>query len=168
MSTGHRIYDAYLAAQDGEAYARNALANLARAAAVAAGGEYVPAGEPATLGATLGRGAVHPNTLNAAREIKRAMIRAACDVAGSRFVTFTFTKADGSARHLTTCNRATVGLAGDAAEPARKRAVKTRATNNPHLLNRYDVRAKGWRSVNLDSVTVLRLEGVTLIFDDLS
>lgn len=97
---------------------------------------------------------------------KRAQIRAICSTAGSRFVRFTFIKQDNSVRELTTCNTATVGLVGDDASPERQQAVAKRAANNPHLLNRYDVHAKGWRSIDLDTVTELRVDGVTTSFVD--
>ena len=105
--------------------------------------------------------------LERAKVAKRALIRALCDHVGPRFVTFTYIKADGTVRHLTTCNRASVGLAKDPA-PHRVRAVATAKANNPEHLRRYDVHAKGWRIINLDTVTALRLDGVTVCFDDLT
>lgn len=95
---------------------------------------------------------------------KRRQIRALCETAGPRFVRFTFIKQNGEVRELTTCNTATTGLVGENADASRQQAVATRAENNPHLLNRYDTHAKAWRSINLDTVLELRIDGVTTQF----
>ena len=95
---------------------------------------------------------------------KRRQILAICETAGPRFVRFTFIKRDGTVRELTTCNTATTGLVGDAAAPSRKQAVETRKQNNPNLLNRFDVHKRGWRSINLDTVVELQVDGVTTQF----
>ena len=99
-------------------------------------------------------------------ELKRAILREHLAHAGSRFVAITFIKKDGTPRTITTCNTATVGLKGDEASAPAQQAAATRAERHPHLINRYDVHKMGWRSINLDTVTRLKMEGFTFDWTD--
>ena len=50
---------------------------------------------------------------------------------------------------------------GDAATEAGKKAVATRKERHPHLLPVWDAKAKGPRSVNLATVTAIRINGAS-------
>lgn len=98
--------------------------------------------------------------LDKLQERKRRMVHAVLDEAGSRFVSITFFKKDGTERTLTTCNTATVGIKGDDALPSAQQAVETRRENFPNYLNRYDIHKKGWRTVNIDTISEMKVDGI--------
>lgn len=77
-----------------------------------------------------------------------------------RFCSVTFIKKDGSRRVMNIQPAAIVKrLVGDAASDQAKRAVKTRAANNPNLYNVYSVDKHAIRSVNLATVEEIKVAG---------
>lgn len=93
-------------------------------------------------------------------EARRARIRDLIASAGSTFIGVEFTKKDGSLRVMniqTHAGRAL--LAGESASESAQQAVVTRKVNNPNLLNAYDVAAKAWRSINLDTLQKIVIRG---------
>ncbi len=100
--------------------------------------------------------------INKRRLNRYNQIRGLVKSAGSRFMSITFIKKDGSERLM---QIQPMGLAkhvkGDKASESAQRAVATRATNNPNLLNVWDVHKKAARSVNMDTVLRLVIAGQT-------
>jgi hypothetical protein len=95
---------------------------------------------------------------------QRDIIRNFINSAGSSFVGVEFIKKDGEFRSMTI--QQTAGhemLAGNDATKNRQMAVRHRAENNPHLMSVYEVN-KGWRSINLDTVTKVNVYGLTIDF----
>jgi hypothetical protein len=99
----------------------------------------------------------------AAIEARRAQIRAVIGTAGSRFVSVVFVKKDGTLRVMRWNPADHRDIKGDAATDAGKRANATRKANNPNLIRVQEVK-KGWRSVNLDRIIRIRVDGVTSRF----
>lgn len=90
---------------------------------------------------------------------RRDHIKSLLGQAGARFVRVHFTKADGTPRDLVTCNTAAVDLVTERGDPAALQAMAEREQSHPHLIRRYDVHARGWRTINLDTVTELCFDG---------
>lgn len=95
---------------------------------------------------------------------KRALIASA----GGRFCAVTFIKKDGSERTMQ-IQPATLQhyVKGDAATEAGKKAVATRKERHPHLLPVWDAKAKAPRSVNLATVTAIRINGMSHVYNAL-
>lgn len=93
-------------------------------------------------------------------------IRAAILSAKGRFVRVDFRKADGSFRRMVV-QPATGPVRAAAAPPPSEqaaRAARTRAINHPNLLNIWDSLSMGFRSVNLDTVEALKINGEEISF----
>lgn len=87
---------------------------------------------------------------------RRALIRQMIESAGGQFASVTFIKKDGTQRVMQVQPASgKFHVKGDAASESAQQAAATRAANNPHLMNIWDVASKGFRSLNLD--TVLRI-----------
>ena len=71
-------------------------------------------------------------------EHKTKQIKALIADSGSAFMSIEFIKNDGSKRVIVFNPRAKKGLAGEKASDSAKQAVKTRAQNNPNLINVLD------------------------------
>ncbi len=97
-----------------------------------------------------------------AQEAEYAAKRALIASAGGRFCAVTFTKKDGTERTMQ-IQPATLQhhVKGDAATEAGKKAVATRKERHPHLLPVWDAKAKAPRSVNLATVTAIRINGMS-------
>lgn len=95
---------------------------------------------------------------------KPAQIRALIETAGSRFVSVEFTKQDGALRRMLV-NPARLGahLRRDDSDKSEshQRGAATRKALNPHLLNVWDEIAGGPRSINLDTLSQIKIDGVT-------
>ena len=97
---------------------------------------------------------------------RRDMVRNLINSAGNTFVGVEFTRKDGTIRLMNIRNNAGHSLlAGDNASESAKRGVATRAANNPHLLNVYDVANNAWRSINLDTVHKITIRGTVFKID---
>ena len=92
---------------------------------------------------------------------RRRVAQALLNSTSGRFISITFIKKDGSERKLTVSPSAVkTHLAENPSESAKK-ATETRKANNPNLLPVYDVHAKKIKSVNLDTITSIKLDGTT-------
>lgn len=94
-------------------------------------------------------------------EARRKRIRELLDSVGSHFGRVDFVKKDGTKRRMV-IQPATgpVRLAqAPEASAQGKAAAQTRAANNPNLYNVWDSIKMAWRSVNLDSVTAVKVNG---------
>ena len=113
----------------------------------------------AALGEAMAREAVE------AQEAEFAAKRALIASAGGRFCAVTFTKKDGSERTMQ-IQPATLQhhVKGDAATEAGKRATATRKERHPHLLAVWDAKAKAPRSVNLATITAIRINGASYTY----
>lgn len=97
----------------------------------------------------------------ATAEDRRKRVRELLDSLGSRFGRVDFVKKDGTARRMIV-QPATgpVRLAqAPEASPQGKAAALTRAANNPNLVNVWDSIKMAWRSVNLDTVIAIKVNG---------
>lgn len=81
------------------------------------------------------------------------------------FMTLTFRKKDGTLRTLN-CQQDALrtNAKGADASPAAQQAVATRAANYPNLLNVWVVK-RGFRTVNLDTLTRVAMRGSVYLFD---
>lgn len=89
----------------------------------------------------------------------RDRVRGLIQSAGSRFCTVSFIKADGSARTMTIQPRVTSHIKGLFATETGQKAAATRAANHPELLNVWDVANRAPRSINLDTVNTVAIDG---------
>lgn len=97
----------------------------------------------------------------AAMEARRARIRNRINAAGGRFAGVEFIKKDGSLRTMNVQPaRLKFEVKGDAASEAAQRATETRKANNPNLMPVWDVAADAIRSINLDTVLAVTVDGV--------
>ena len=81
--------------------------------------------------------------------------------AKGRFMSVTFVKKDMSIRTMNIQPAAIAKAIKDPSEvsDADKQRTETRRANNPHLLPVWDVQNQGVRSVNLDTVTEIKIDG---------
>ena len=97
---------------------------------------------------------------------KPAQIRALIETAGSRFISVEFIKKDGAERKMLV-NPARLGatLRRDASDKSEshQRGAETRKALNPHLLNVWDEYAQAPRSINLDTLTKIKIDGVSYL-----
>lgn len=90
----------------------------------------------------------------------RAEKRGLIEAERGRIVAVTFTKKDGSLRTMKVQPAALRSrVKGEAASEAARKAVETRAANNPHLLNVWDVEKGAPRSINLATVSRIAAGG---------
>lgn len=91
---------------------------------------------------------------------RRARLVAMMKTAGSRIFSVTFVKKDGELRTMQVQLPALQKrLVGDDACDAAKRATETRKANNPNLFPVFDVASNGIRSINLDTVQTIKVDG---------
>jgi len=77
-----------------------------------------------------------------------------------RFLSATFIKKNGTRRTmLIQPASAKYHVRGDAASESAQRATRTRAERHPHLVSVWDVHARAFRSVNLDTLERVRAYG---------
>ena len=103
-----------------------------------------------------------------AQEADYAAKRPLIPSARGRFCAVTFTKKDGTERTMQ-IQPATLQhhFKGDDATEAGKKAVATRKERHPHLLPVWDAKAKAPRSVNLATVTAIRINGTSHVYGGL-
>ena len=94
----------------------------------------------------------------------RETIRSLIQSAGSRFCSITFVKVDGSHREMLIQPRVTSYIKGDEACDSARRAARHRAEANPNLINVWDVQKRAPRSINLDTVNRVVLDGREHLF----
>lgn len=91
---------------------------------------------------------------------KRMLVRGIIDAANSQFVSVSFIKKDGSTRVMNVQPFAIRShIVGEAASESMQRAVATRKENHPNLYNCWDVQANSARSINLDTVFLIKAQG---------
>ena len=91
---------------------------------------------------------------------RRNIAKTLLGATAGRFISVTFIKKDGSERTLSIQPHAVkTHLAENPSESAKK-ATETRKANNPHLFPVYDVQAKCIKSINLDTITRIKMEGM--------
>ena len=92
---------------------------------------------------------------------KYEQIRALVKSAGSQFFSIEFIKKNGEYRTMQVQQAALKNhVKGDTASESAQRAVATRAKNNPNLLNVWDVGKHACRSVNMDTLRAITINGV--------
>ncbi|SMR82253.1 hypothetical protein SAMN04488030_2600 [Aliiroseovarius halocynthiae] len=93
---------------------------------------------------------------------KRELIQSA----GGRFASVTFIKKDGSTCvMLNQPAKLKYHVKGDEATPSARKAIETRKARHPHLLSVWDADKAAPRSVNLSTVTEIRLDGLAHVFE---
>lgn len=97
----------------------------------------------------------------ATAKAKYAQIKALLATAGARFITIKFKKVNGDDRSLTfNAKAAAKRVKGDAATPSAQQAAETRSQNNPNLINVWDHAKEGFRSINMDTIYQISIDGV--------
>ncbi len=95
---------------------------------------------------------------------RRAAVIATLKAAEGRFVGVTFVKADGTTRLLNVQPEAVKTHLAKHPSKAGLRAAATRAANHPNLLPVYDVQDRAIKSINLDTVKSISIDGETIRF----
>lgn len=99
---------------------------------------------------------------NLSIESRRENIRRLIEGAGGRFASVKFVKKDGEVRVMQVQPAAgKFHVVGDAASESAKQAVETRKQNHPNLMAIWDVAKQAFRSINLDTVQEVRVDGTT-------
>lgn len=94
-------------------------------------------------------------------EARYTQIKALLATAGARFITIKFRKVNGEDRSLTyNAKAAAKRVKGDAAKPSAQQAAATRSQNNPNLINVWDHAKQGFRSINMDTIYEISIDGV--------
>ncbi len=89
-----------------------------------------------------------------------AQIKALAATAGARFITCEFVKVNGEERTMTIQPRALAKhVKGEAASESAQRGAATRAANHPNLWNVWDVHKRAPRSVNMDTLSAIVIDG---------
>ena len=92
---------------------------------------------------------------------KYAQIKALAATAGARFLACEFVKKDGTIRHMTIQPLALAKhVKGDSASPSAQQAAATRAERHPNLWNVWDVHKRAPRSVNMDTLQAITIDGI--------
>jgi hypothetical protein len=94
-----------------------------------------------------------------ATQTRRTVARSIIDAAGSRFVTVDFVKKDGTHRTMNIQPEALKTHLAENPDPVRVQAARTRAQNHPNLMPVWDVQARAVRSINLDTVLAIKVDG---------
>ncbi len=92
---------------------------------------------------------------------RRKVAKALLDTTSGRFISITFIKKDGSERKLTISPSAVKTHLAENPSDSAKQATETRRKNHPNLYPVYDVHAKQIKSVNLDTITKIVIDGTT-------
>lgn len=89
-------------------------------------------------------------------------MKALINSTGGRFCSAVFVKKDGTLRTMQVQPAALkFHVKGDDASDSAKQAVATRAARHPNLFNVWDVAKKAPRSINLDTVERITVDGKT-------
>lgn len=84
--------------------------------------------------------------------------------ANARFVSVYFIKKNGGLRQITFNKEASKTHVKGAETDRSKKAVISRAKNNPNLLNVWDHSKQGFRSVNMNTITKIVVDGRVYTF----
>ena len=92
------------------------------------------------------------------KTIDKILLKSKIKSLGGKIFTVTFRKKDGTVRVMNCRNEVTKHL-----KDGPKGEIRTNTTelNNPNLKVVFDLKAKGYRTINYDTVTQLRADGVT-------
>jgi hypothetical protein len=93
---------------------------------------------------------------------RRNLSKFLLDRAKGRFCSITFTKKDGTVRTITVQPHAVKTHLAANPSPSAKQAAETRKVKYPHLLPVYDIHAKTIKSINLDTVSRIKVDGIAL------
>jgi len=100
----------------------------------------------------------------ATAKAKYAQIKALLATAGARMINIKFRKVNGEERSLTFNPKAAPKrVKGEAASKSAQQAAKTRSDNNPNLINVWDHAKQGFRSINMDTIYQIVIDGT--VFD---
>lgn len=106
----------------------------------------------------------------ATAKAKYAQIKALLATAGARMINIKFRKVPkpgetiGEERSLTFNPKAAPKrVKGEAASKSAQQAAKTRSENNPNLINVWDHAKQGFRSINMDTIYQIVIDGT--VFD---
>ena len=95
---------------------------------------------------------------NSLRNVSR--MRELFDSNNGQFMMVTFVKKDGTLRKMCVQPAAAkYHVAGENASESGKKAAATRAANHPNLINVWDVDRKAFRSINLETVVRIAVNG---------
>ncbi len=93
---------------------------------------------------------------------KYKQIKALLATAGARFVSVYFIKKDLSERVMSyNPKSAAKRVKGEAASASAQQAVKTRSENHPEFINVWDSTKQAFRSVNMDTIFKIVIDGTT-------
>lgn len=93
-------------------------------------------------------------------EARYNQIKALLATAGARFITIKFKKVNGDDRSLTyNAKAAAKRVKGESASPSAQQAAATRSANNPNLINVWDHANQGFRSINMDTIYQITVDG---------
>jgi hypothetical protein len=90
--------------------------------------------------------------------------------AGSRIFTVRFVKADQTLRVMKVqlaIGRKHLSSREEKLESVKLESIRKRAEQNPNLFNVWDIEKNGWRSINLDTVQEVHLNGKVYAVQDL-
>lgn len=104
---------------------------------------------------------------------KTAQIKSLIAASGSKLMSITFIKKDGSERVMTFNPKMVRAVKGNKASESAQKAVASRKVNNPNLINVMDQVAFNsgkpevacWRSINTDTVTQVKSGGEVLNYE---
>ncbi len=92
---------------------------------------------------------------------KYRQIKALAATAGARFLSCEFIKKDGTIRTMTIQPLALAKhVKGETASASAQQAAATRAERHPNLWNVWDVNKRAPRSVNMDTLMAITIDGV--------
>lgn len=95
---------------------------------------------------------------------KHAIGKVIFDLAKGRFISITFRKKDGTIRTLTCQPSAVKTHLSPSPSPSHVKAAETRKKNHPNLLPVYDVHSRSIKSINLDTILSVKIDGHELRF----
>lgn len=93
--------------------------------------------------------------------IARSDAQSIMEASDGAFFNVVFIKKDGSRRSMTARYGVSKGVLGDEASESAKKALVTWRENNPNLLRLFDAHKRAFRTVNLDTIESLRVNGVS-------
>jgi len=94
---------------------------------------------------------------------KYDLIRQIAEAQGSRIFSVVFVKKDGTPRTMLVQYAATAThTLGEDAPLIKQQAAAARRANNPNLLNVFDMDRKAIRSINMDTLKIIRGQGRVL------
>ncbi len=93
-------------------------------------------------------------------EAKYNQIKALLATSGARMINIKFRKVNGEERSLTFNPKAAAKrVKGEAASASAQQAAATRSARNPNLINVWDHAKQGFRSINMDTIYQIVIDG---------